>query len=141
MDGFVWKTLTIDSLSSENEWKIIDIYVLLTDIYAQEVLSHLPTVVKQNCNGCIIEHPSQHEHPCSMNSTCDNLDYYFNQAVAYISDYTVFKKTYSKAVNKLIIDTENVVMLTEDRPCKDDASFMIDVFNRAYDIASLVEDV
>ena len=34
--------------------------------YAEEIACAISVLVVENCNGCIIDHPSQRQHPCLM---------------------------------------------------------------------------
>ena len=36
----------------------------LIKCYAEEIASAISVLVVENCNGCIIDHPSQRQHPC-----------------------------------------------------------------------------
>ena len=38
----------------------------LIKCYAEEIASVINQLVVENCNGCIIDHPSQRQHPCLM---------------------------------------------------------------------------
>lgn len=48
-------------------------------LYARTVLELLNEVVKDNCYGCEIDHPSQTQHTCLMWTTTEHLDTYFEQ--------------------------------------------------------------
>ena len=36
----------------------------LLNCYADEIAAHVECLVVENCNGCIIDHPSQRQRPC-----------------------------------------------------------------------------
>ena len=38
----------------------------LIKCYAEEIASVINQLVVENCQGCIIDHPSQRQHPCLM---------------------------------------------------------------------------
>lgn len=49
----------------------------LTFLCARTVLDLLPVVVKENCYGCEVDHPSQTHHTCIMWTEHEHLDAYF----------------------------------------------------------------
>lgn len=135
MEGFVWKKLTVDNLTSENEWRIIDVYILLTDAYAQEIFEHIPILVNQNCHGCFIGHPSQREHECLMDTWSDHVCSYFEDAIPLVDEDKVFHNTHRTSVKKGVIKKEDIILLTEDKPMKEDPEFMLAVYNRCHHLA------
>ena len=50
----------------------------LLKCYAEEVAHAISVVVVENCNGCIIDHPSQRQHPCLMMENEERLLMYFD---------------------------------------------------------------
>ena len=50
----------------------------LTNCYAEDIASVLNQLVVENCNGCIIDHPSQRQHPCLMMESDERLSLYFD---------------------------------------------------------------
>ena len=41
-------------------------------------------VIEDNCNGCIIDHPSQLQHPCLFGVSCDKVEEHFEQLLTKI---------------------------------------------------------
>ena len=46
----------------------------------------------ENCNGCIIDHPSQRQHPCLMMENDEKLLLYFDIAFSRVSEANVMEK-------------------------------------------------
>ena len=46
-------------------------------VYAKTVVELLPVVVKENCYGCEVAHPSQTQYTCLMWTISEPLDTYF----------------------------------------------------------------
>ena len=57
--------------------------------YASEIASIITSLVVKNCNGCIIDHLSQRQHPCLMMETDERLCLYFDQAIDLVCEATV----------------------------------------------------
>jgi hypothetical protein len=51
----------------------------LLNCYAIKVASIITALVVKNCNGCIIDHPSQHQHPCLMMDSDERMWLYFDE--------------------------------------------------------------
>ena len=49
-------------------------------LYARAILDLLDDVVKENCYGCEVDHPSQMHHTCLMWTKAEHLDAYFDKA-------------------------------------------------------------
>ena len=49
-------------------------------IDARSILDLLDHVIKENCYGCQVDHPSQVQHSCLMMSEAEYLDLYFDKA-------------------------------------------------------------
>ncbi len=64
----------------------------LIKCYAEEIGSAISVLVVENCNGCIIDHPSQRQHPCLMMENDEKLLLYFDIACSRISEGTVMEK-------------------------------------------------
>lgn len=82
----------MDQLSEEQrkiERLLIDTFEF---IYARTILDHLPEVVKRDCYGCEISHPSQTHHPCLMWTELEQLDFYFDQIFEEVSSTDTIKK-------------------------------------------------
>lgn len=47
-------------------------------LYAQTILETLYDVVKENCYGCEVDHPSQVQHTCIMMTRCEHFYMYFD---------------------------------------------------------------
>ena len=52
----------------------------LITCHAEEIASVINQLVVENCNGCIIDHPSQRQHPCLMMESDERLSMYFDDA-------------------------------------------------------------
>ena len=63
----------------------------LIKCYAEEIASVINQLVVENCNGCIIDHPSQREHPCLMMESDERLSMYFDDALLKISEARVME--------------------------------------------------
>ena len=63
----------------------------LIKCYAEEIASVINQLVVDNCNGCIIDHPSQRQHPCLMMESDERLSMYFDDASSKISEARVME--------------------------------------------------
>ena len=63
----------------------------LIKCYAEEIASVIKQLVVENCNGCIIDHPSQRQHPCLMMESDERLSMYFDDALSKISEARVME--------------------------------------------------
>ena len=63
----------------------------LIKCYAEEIASVINQLVVENCNGCIIDHPSQRQHPCLMMESDERLSMYFDDALSKISEARVME--------------------------------------------------
>ena len=63
----------------------------LIKCYAEEIASVINQLVVENCNGCIIDHPSQIQHPCLMMESDERLSMYFDDALSKISEARVME--------------------------------------------------
>ena len=54
----------------------------------EEIINQL---VVENCNGCIIDYPSQRQHPCLMMESDVRLSMYFDDALLKISEASVME--------------------------------------------------
>ena len=62
----------------------------LIKCYAEEIASVINQLVVENC-GCIIDHPSQRQHPCLMMESDERLSMYFDDALSKISEARVME--------------------------------------------------
>ena len=53
----------------------------LIKCYAEEITSAISVLVVENCNRCIIDHPSQRQHPCLMMENDAKLLLYFDSKI------------------------------------------------------------
>ena len=60
--------------------------------YAEEIACAISVLVVENCNGCIIDHPSQRQHPCLMMENDEKLLLYFDIAFSRVSEANVMEK-------------------------------------------------
>ena len=63
----------------------------LIKCYAEEIASVINQLVVENCNGCIIDHPSQGQHPCLMMESDERLSLYFDDALSWASEAKVME--------------------------------------------------
>ena len=63
----------------------------LIKCYAEEIVSVIAKLVVENCSGCIIDHPSQRQHPCLMMESDEKLSMYFDDALSKISEARVME--------------------------------------------------
>ena len=63
----------------------------LIKCYAEEIASVINQLVVENCNGCIIDHPSQRQHPCLMMESDERLSLYFDDALSKVSEASVME--------------------------------------------------
>ena len=64
----------------------------LLKCYAEEIACAISVLVVENCNGCIIDHPSQRQHPCLMMENEERLLMYFYIACSRVSEASVMEK-------------------------------------------------
>ena len=64
----------------------------LLKCYAEEIACAISVLVVENCNGCIIDHPSQRQHPCLMMENEERLLMYFDIACSRVSEASVMEK-------------------------------------------------
>ena len=60
--------------------------------YAKEVADNIAEIVSENCNGCIIEHCSQKQHPCLYLETDEKISLYFDDALDRVTEADVVKR-------------------------------------------------
>ena len=65
---------------------------ILLECYASEIASRIAALVEKNCNGCIIEHPSQCQHPCLMLEPDEKISLYFDDALDSVCEATIADK-------------------------------------------------
>ena len=64
----------------------------LLKCYAEEIACAISVLVVENCNGCIIDHPSQRQHPCLMMENDEKLLLYFDIAFSRVPEANVMEK-------------------------------------------------
>ena len=64
----------------------------LLKCYAEEIACAISVLVVENCNGCIIDHPSQRQHPCLMMENDEKLLLYFDIALVRVPEASVMEK-------------------------------------------------
>ena len=64
----------------------------LLKCYAEEIACVISVLVVENCNGCIIDHPSQRQLPCLMLENDEKLLLYFDTAFWTVSEACVMEK-------------------------------------------------
>ena len=69
----------------------------LIKCYAEEIASVINQLAVENCNECIIDHPSQRQHssqrqhPCLMMESDERLSLYFDDALSKVSEASVME--------------------------------------------------
>ena len=61
-----------EEMSINRRQKLIEEKLLSS--YGREIASIINRLVEKNCNGCIIDHPSQRQHPCLMMGADERLE-------------------------------------------------------------------
>ena len=61
----------------------------LLNCYAIEVASIITALVVKNCDGCIIDHPSQRQHPCLTMESDERMWLYFDEALDVVCEATI----------------------------------------------------
>lgn len=74
-------------------------------LYARTILELLPEIVKENCYGCEVNHPSQTSHPCLMWTEYEHLECYFNVCKAKICEKDIIRK-FTEQVEIMDIDED-----------------------------------
>ena len=64
----------------------------LLKCYAEGIACAISVLVVENCNGCIIDHPSQRQHPYLMMENDERLQLYFDMAFSRVSEASVIEK-------------------------------------------------
>ena len=70
----------------------------LLNCYAEEIATMIRGKVKKNCNGCLIDHPSQRQHDCLIMEHGECKMLYFNHAVENVFKEIVIKD-YMKSID------------------------------------------
>ena len=58
----------------------------LLNCYVIEVASIITALVVKNCNRCIIDHPSQRQHPCLTMESDERMWLYFDEALDVVCE-------------------------------------------------------
>ena len=61
-------------------------------VYAEEILAHLPEVVRRMCEGCLIDSLSQRDHTCIDINAQEQLTLYFDDILAVIDERDILSK-------------------------------------------------
>ena len=64
----------------------------LIKCYAEEIVPVINQLVVENCNSCIIDHPSQRQHPCLMMESDERLSLYFDEALSKVSEACIMER-------------------------------------------------
>ena len=59
--------------------------------YAEEILAHLPAVVRRMCEGCLIDSLSQRDHTCIDINAQEQLSLYFDDILAVIDERVILR--------------------------------------------------
>lgn len=82
---------------------------ILQFLYARVILEQLNYVVKENCYGCEVDHPSQIQHTCIMLTKLEHLDTYFD---------TTFNKIDEKDIKIQLQNQISLMDMSEDYKSK-----------------------
>ena len=74
-------------------------------LYAKSLSEVLGIVVKEQCYGCQVDHPSQKHHPCIMDDEEDHVMMYFHHLVEKIDEQTILS-VWCDFINQLDIPKE-----------------------------------
>ena len=80
-------------------------------LYARTVLELLNDVVKENCYGCEVNHPSQVHHTCLMWTEAEHLETYFDLTFNKINQEDMVKKLRKEVeIMDIPVDYKNNVL-------------------------------
>jgi hypothetical protein len=78
-------------------------------VYAKALYECLGDVVKQECYGCEVDHPSQVQHSCIMYDTHEHIEMYFHKLMSTVSEDQI-RLAWSDIVDSLNICPELVAL-------------------------------
>ena len=87
-------------------------------LYAKALSEVLQTVVKEQCHGCEIDHPSQVQHSCVMYEEDDHVIMYFHDMLKKIDEQSIIS-VWCDLMNQLDISFELVDLQKQKICCKD----------------------
>jgi len=85
----------------------------LLEVSAEEIAPHLSALAIENCNGCLIDHPSQREHPCIMMEKDEQLYTYFDRAVERASENKIME-AFTKQVGNTPVRVQELIKYTAE---------------------------
>ena len=78
-----------DSTRLEEATEMVNTYVI------EELQSNITGIMRENCYGCIVDHPSQTQHPLCLFSTTDEwVDLFMNTALRKLDAYKIMERMY-----------------------------------------------
>ena len=89
-------------------------------IYARSIVDLQDHVIKENCYGCQVHHPSQVQHSCLMMSEAEHLDLYFDKAfdkIQFDDVVTILQKHIE--IMDISIDHKNSVLSQLENWCNE----------------------
>ena len=78
-------------------------------IYAKAMHECLPTIIRENCYGCEVDHPSQLQHHCLMYDREESIYMYFEELLSAVNEDDILL-SWSEIVDTLDISPELVVL-------------------------------
>ena len=76
-------------------------------MYAKAMYECLPTIIKENCYGCEIDHPSQRQHHCLMYDQEESIYMYFEELLTAVKQDEILL-SWTEIVDSLDISPELV---------------------------------
>lgn len=78
-------------------------------MYAKAMHECLPTIVKENCYGCEVDHPSQLQHACLIYDHEESIYMYFDELLSAVNEDSILL-SWSEIVDALEISPEVVAL-------------------------------
>lgn len=99
----------MEHINEQHRRQVLQSYNL---IFALELLDVLSPIFIEQCYGCSVDHPSQVQHSCIMESKLSHLWMYFDLAMDKVNLGTVFEE-WQKEIFFLNVSVESMKMLKE----------------------------
>ena len=91
-------------------------------VYAKALINVKDIVVKKDCFGCLIDHPSQIQHDCTMSDLMNDdehaYDFYFEEMLEEVDENKVLL-AWEKLVQGLDVSAESIAFHREVISSKD----------------------
>ena len=90
----------------------------LAVVYAEEMTLLIDDAVYKLCSGCMVNHPSQHQHDvCLMMDKYQQLNYVFDELISMIDESRIQSILHSKWDNALHLDPVKLILLQKKCHC------------------------